>query len=79
MTCFKVNNFGPLHNAEVTFGDLTILLGPQASGKSLFLELFKFIKDRRHIEDTLERYNYILGKISINSLNIISERAFPLS
>ena len=28
---------------DVTFGDLTLLVGPQASGKSLFLELFKYV------------------------------------
>lgn len=62
MKQLKVENFGPIRNAEVTWGDLTILIGPQASGKSLFLELFKLIVDRRHIMRTLQKYNYILSK-----------------
>ena len=38
-----VRNFGPIRNVDVNFGDLTVLIGPQASGKSLFLELFKLV------------------------------------
>lgn len=48
-----VRNFGPIGNVDVNFGDLTILIGPQASGKSLFLELFKLVKDKAHIVSTL--------------------------
>lgn len=59
---FTVKDFGPIKNVNIGLGDLTILIGPQASGKSLFLELFKLVKDHDHILSTLERYNYILGK-----------------
>lgn len=52
-----VQNFGPIKNVDVNFGDLTILIGPQASGKSLFLELFKLIKDKAHIVSTLKKYS----------------------
>ncbi len=65
---FKVRNFGPITDAKVAFGDLTILIGPQASGKSLFLELFKLVKDHDHIVSTLKKYNYILGKSTSLSL-----------
>lgn len=65
---FRVRKFGPIVDANVTFGDLTILIGPQASGKSLFLELFKLVKDHDHIISTLKSYNYILGKASSLSL-----------
>lgn len=58
----QVSNFGPIGSVDVSFGDLTILIGPQASGKSLFLELFKLVKDHQHIVSTLKKYNYILGK-----------------
>lgn len=68
MKNLKVRNFGPIHNADVTFGDLTVLVGPQASGKSLFLELFKLITDRKHIISTLRKYNYILSKASVKPL-----------
>lgn len=36
MKSLKIKNFGPIGNVEVKFGDLTFLVGPQASGKSLF-------------------------------------------
>lgn len=65
---FVVEEFGPINKADVRFGDLTILIGPQASGKSLFLELFKLVKDHDHIVSTLKRYNYILGKTPALSL-----------
>lgn len=57
-----VNNFGPIGSVDVQFGDLTFLIGPQASGKSLFLELLKFIVDKDNIQATLRKYNYILDK-----------------
>jgi len=53
-----VKNFGPIKEANVTFGDLTILVGPQASGKSTFLQLTKLVKDNNHIADTLNKYGY---------------------
>lgn len=43
MDNFVVENLGPIAKAEVDFGDLTILTGPQASGKTLFLETFALI------------------------------------
>ena len=58
----QIKNFGPLKSANITLGDLTFLVGPQASGKSLFLELLKLIIDRQQILYTLDSYNYILKK-----------------
>lgn len=62
MKSLKVKNFGPLGIADVTFGDLTFLVGPQASGKSLFLELLKYIIDKEFVLSTLRKYNYIIDK-----------------
>ena len=36
MDKLKVENFGPIEKADVTFGDLTFLVGAQASGKVCF-------------------------------------------
>lgn len=36
MNTLKVENFGPIGEADVSFGDLAFLVGAQASGKSLF-------------------------------------------
>ena len=41
-----IQNFGPIKGAQIKFGDLTILIGTQASGKSLSLELLYFEQDR---------------------------------
>lgn len=62
MTKLKVENFGPIKSVEVNLGDLNILVGPQASGKSLFLELFKLVMDKNSIVETLSKYNYVLSK-----------------
>ena len=51
MDNFVVENLGPIAKAEVDFGDLTILTGPQASGKTLFLETFQLVKDDIAITD----------------------------
>ena len=40
-----LKNIGPIREANVRFGDLTILVGPQATGKSVFLQLFKPVLD----------------------------------
>lgn len=42
---FKVVNLGPIAEADVEFGDLTVLTGPQATGKTLFLETLKLFSD----------------------------------
>lgn len=62
MDKLKVENFGPIRKADVTFGDLTFLVGAQASGKSLFLELLKLLVDKDAIVETLRKYNYIINK-----------------
>jgi len=36
-------NFGPIRRADVAFGDLNISVGSQATGKSLFFQLFSRI------------------------------------
>lgn len=61
MNRFTLTNFGPIAHCDVAFGDLTILVGEQASGKSLFLEMLKLAVDRDSVIETLDRYNYILG------------------
>lgn len=62
MERLNVEGFGPIADVDIAFGDLTILVGPQASGKSLLLELFKLVKDSQHIVGVLKKYNYILSK-----------------
>jgi len=62
MESLKIKSFGPIKEVDVRFGDLTLLVGPQASGKSIFVQLLKLLVDKYHIRKTLEQYNYIWGK-----------------
>lgn len=41
MTTLTVRNFAQIENASIEFGDLTVLVGPQATGKSLLLQWLK--------------------------------------
>jgi predicted ATPase len=71
MRNLKVKHFGPIGNADVNFGDLTLLVGPQASGKSIFLQLLKLLTDKNNIRATLEQYNYIWNKDVDNTLDLV--------
>lgn len=48
---------GPIKEADVTFGDLTVIVGPQATGKSIFLQTLKLLLDRDSIHDTFGHYS----------------------
>jgi hypothetical protein len=52
----KINNFGQVKKADISFGDLTVFVGPQATGKSIALQLFKLIQDNRNIVTELRRH-----------------------
>lgn len=41
----EINNFKSFNNITVALGDMNVLIGPNASGKSNFLDSFLFIKD----------------------------------
>lgn len=70
MESFRIKDFGPIEEISIDFGDLTILVGPQASGKSIALETLKLAVDRDSIIDTLDRYNYIIGHDPKKILNV---------
>lgn len=52
----SVENVGPIKKADVEFGDLTVLVGPQASGKSVFLQFLKLVVDPGHVLSELKKY-----------------------
>ncbi len=58
MKQLQVEQLAQIREADVEFGDLTLLVGPQASGKSVFLQLFKLVEDHGPITGTLKRYGY---------------------
>ena len=53
-----IRNLGPIHYANVEFGDLTVLVGPQATGKSIFLQILKLVIDAASIRQEL-RSNFL--------------------
>jgi len=48
-----IRNFAHLAEVDLTFGDLTVLVGPQAAGKSLALQWHKLAVDGRHVTSAL--------------------------
>jgi len=62
MKTLEVTRFGPIKGGCVSFGDLTVLVGPQASGKSLFVQLFKLIEDLDSIRKTLMEHGFDWSK-----------------
>lgn len=52
----KLANFGPVKSADISFGALTVFVGPQATGKSLTLQLVKLLADTGAIHNTLRHY-----------------------
>ena len=58
MKQLQVKHLAQINQADIRFGDLTLLVGPQASGKSVFLQLFKLVQDHGSITKMLKRYGY---------------------
>lgn len=64
-----LKDFGPISNLDINLGDLTILIGAQASGKTLFLQMLKLLVDKDQIITTLNKYNYVTEGNVNNILN----------
>ena len=54
MNRLRASNVGPVTEADIRFGDLTVFVGPQATGKSIFLQLLKLLVDRPAIHRTMK-------------------------
>ena len=52
----KAENIGPVRKADIRFGDLTVFVGPQATGMSIFLQLLKLLVDKASIHDTMRHF-----------------------
>jgi AAA domain, putative AbiEii toxin, Type IV TA system len=52
----QLKNIGQITNADIRFGDLTVFVGPQATGKTIALEFLKLAVDLPAIQDTMNRY-----------------------
>lgn len=56
ITTLNIQNLGQVREANLTFGDLTVLVGPQATGKSIALQLLKLMVDAGQVQAELARY-----------------------
>lgn len=79
MEHIKVKSLGPINEADIKFGDLTLFIGPQASGKSILLQLIKLIIDRYNIPSVLKQNNYEWGNKKENFLDLFFWRKYVLS
>ena len=52
----RVQNVAQITDAEIRFGDLTVLVGPQATGKSILLQLHKLLVDSGRVLAEMKRY-----------------------
>lgn len=56
MNALRLEKIGQIQRADIQFGDLTVLVGPQATGKSIFLQFLKLLADTGEVLDTLKEY-----------------------
>lgn len=56
-----MHNVGPIAKADVTFGDLTVIVGPQATGKSIFLQTLKLVQDRNRIHEVFAHHSVVFN------------------
>lgn len=56
MTTLQIGNLGQIRKAELEFGDLTVLVGPQATGKSITLQLLKLLVDTGYVQHEISRH-----------------------
>ncbi len=52
----KMEHVGPLECADIQLGDLTVLVGPQATGKSIFLQFLKLLVDAGPVAKQLRKH-----------------------
>ena len=67
-----VTDFGPLSNVDVTINDISVFIGPQASGKSTIAKLIYYFLS---VKDDLSQYyvSYITNNKIKRSTVIISD------
>ncbi len=62
MKSLTLRKLGQLKDADIRFGDLTILIGKQATGKTLFLEMLKLAVDTGYIQSELTGHGFDWSK-----------------
>jgi len=56
MPSLSIRNFGQIKRANLDFGDLTVLVGAQATGKSVALQLLKLMLDAGQVQSEMGKY-----------------------
>jgi hypothetical protein len=51
-----LKNIGPISDADIRFGDMTVFVGPQATGKSIALQFLKLAVDVGYVQTEMKRY-----------------------
>ena len=58
----QLKNVGQIEDADIEFGDLTVLVGPQATGKSIFLQFLRLLVDTGYVIDELRKHGLVWNK-----------------
>jgi hypothetical protein len=66
----QLENVGQIKDADVEFGDLTVLVGPQATGKSIFLQLLRLVVDTGHVHDEMRKHGLDWNRKVPDFLNV---------
>ena len=70
MKRLTLTSLGQIREAEIAFGDVTVFVGQQASGKSILLQLVKLILDAPNITQTLKKQGFDWQKKSDDFLSL---------
>ena len=70
MKRLTLTSLGQIREADIVFGDLTVFVGEQASGKSILLQLVKLISDAGDITQTLKKHGFDWQKKVENFLSL---------
>jgi hypothetical protein len=52
----NLKNVGQIKNADLALGDLTVFVGPQATGKSIALQFLKLCVDMGYVQEEMKNY-----------------------
>jgi predicted ATPase len=72
----QLKNIGPIKDADIRFGDLTVFVGPQASGKSIALQFLKLVLDNGLLSPHASRVTRTRDALCAGLLYRLSERRF---
>ena len=70
MERIRLTSLGQIREADISFGDLTVFVGEQASGKSILLQLVKLTLDAGNITQTLRKHGFDWRKNVDNFLSL---------